>query len=446
MTSERRETRTGGRAATTGVIPGRYALAVGRPDTLGPVGWEWRPLSELARLESGHTPSRKKPEYWDGDIPWVGIRDATGNHGRRIDDTAQHTNELGIENSSARILPPNTVCLSRTASVGYVVVMGREMATSQDFVNWVCSEDLDWRYLKYVLLAEHESVKRFAHGTTHQTVYFPEVKAFHILAPPLDEQQQIAQVLSALDDKIESNRRIAKTLEEIVAELFKARFVDFVGHDDLVESELGPIPRGWAVVRLDQAATVLTRGRAPVYIDEGGTMVLNQKCVRGGRVLFEIARRHDEQSRSTDDRRVEIADVLVNSTGVGTLGRVSQVRWLPEPATVDGHVTLVRGAASEIVQDYLALSLMSRQAELERMAHGSTGQTELTRARLAQMPILVPPRTEQDLLQSYASPVREKIGTLERESLILSKIRDALLPRLISGDIRVGSTSTFASK
>ena len=134
-------------------------------------------------------------------MPWIGIKDATANHGRTIYDTIQHTNELGIANSSARILPAKTVCLSRTASVGYVVVMGRPMATSQDFVNWVCSPELDHRFLKYVLLSEQPAFLRFASGTTHQTIYFPEVKAFHICLPPPAEQAAIGHVLQTLDDK-----------------------------------------------------------------------------------------------------------------------------------------------------------------------------------------------------------------------------------------------------
>src|SRR5574340_1389612 len=174
--AKRGETKTGGRPATAGVIQGRYALSVGMPHTALPGGWHWTPLSDVARLETGHTPSRKHPEYWGGEIPWIGIKDATENHGRTIQDTNQHTNELGIVNSSARVLPANTVCLSRTASVGYVVVMGRPMATSQDFVNWVCSQRIDFRFLKYVLLAERSAFLRFASGTTHQTIYFPEVK------------------------------------------------------------------------------------------------------------------------------------------------------------------------------------------------------------------------------------------------------------------------------
>src|SRR5204863_3501281 len=133
-------------------------------------------------------PSRQHVEYWDGSIPWISIQDAKNHDGGRIDDTNEHVTELGIANSSARILPANTVCLSRTASVGYVVVMGQPMATSQDFVNWVCDEKkLDYRFLKYVLLAERGSFSRFPHGTTHHTIYFPEVKAFHICVPDISE-------------------------------------------------------------------------------------------------------------------------------------------------------------------------------------------------------------------------------------------------------------------
>jgi type I restriction enzyme S subunit len=160
-----------GRAATTGVIAGRCIISVGNPARSVPMGWKWSKLSDLARLETGHTPSRRHPEYWDGDIPWIGIKDAGANHGGWIDETAQHVSQLGLDNSSARLLPANTVCLSRTASIGYIVVMRHPMATSQDFVNWVCGRELDYRFLKYALLAERDAILMFAHGTTHQTIY-----------------------------------------------------------------------------------------------------------------------------------------------------------------------------------------------------------------------------------------------------------------------------------
>ncbi len=263
--------RTGGREATTGVIPGRVALSVGCPDLEPPKSWKWTSLSSVAQLESGHTPSRKHPEYWDGGIPWIGIKDATENHGRTLTDTYQHVSAIGLENSSARLLPANTVCLSRTASVGFVVVMGRPMATSQDFVNWVCGPNIEPNYLKYVLLAENEALWRFASGTTHQTIYYPEAKAFHVCLPPLAEQKAIAAVLGALDDKIELNRQMNATLEAMARALFQSWFVDFdpvrakldgrepVGLDPetaalfpsaFQESEFGPIPKGWIVGRV----------------------------------------------------------------------------------------------------------------------------------------------------------------------------------------------------
>jgi restriction endonuclease S subunit len=195
-------TRTGGREATLRHIPGKLSLAVGMPSTGARERWRWSALTDLARLESGHTPSRRHPEYWGGSVPWIGIQDARENHGHRITDTFQKTNELGIANSSARVLPANTVCLSRTASVGYVVVMGRPMATSQDFVNWVCSDKLKPDFLKYLILAEgRDGLLRYASGSVHQTIYFPEVKAFHICHPEPKEQLRIVRQCDALRDE-----------------------------------------------------------------------------------------------------------------------------------------------------------------------------------------------------------------------------------------------------
>ena len=197
--ADSRSTKTGGRDATLRHIRGDYSLSVGMPTTSPKDGWQWSSLSELSRLESGHTPSRKHSEYWGGTIPWLGIQDAREHHGGRISQTLQYTNELGIANSSARVLPPNTVCLSRTASVGYVVVTNAPMATSQDFVNWVCSAKLNPDFLKYLILAEgRKGLLRFASGSVHQTIYFPEAKAFHICHPSSKEQARIVAKLDAL--------------------------------------------------------------------------------------------------------------------------------------------------------------------------------------------------------------------------------------------------------
>jgi len=193
----------GGKMPTATVIKGRAAISVNDPQTGRPEGWEWISLLRVARQETGHTPSRKHPEYWDGDIPWLAIPDAGEHHGGFIYETHQHVTQEGLNNSSARLLPKDTVCLSRTASVGYIVIMGRAMATSQDFVTWTCSEALDPEYLMYALLAEGDHIKKFGKGSTHTTIYFPEVRALHICLAPIEEQREIVRIVKVTLGKYE---------------------------------------------------------------------------------------------------------------------------------------------------------------------------------------------------------------------------------------------------
>src|SRR5688500_7434472 len=105
------------------------------------------------------------------------------------------------------MLPANTVCLSRTASVGYAIILGRPMATSHDLVCRVCSDAVIPHFLKFLLLAEANSLPRFGRGSTHTTNYFPEVKAFHICLPPLAEQRRIVGKLELLLGKVSSSQQ-----------------------------------------------------------------------------------------------------------------------------------------------------------------------------------------------------------------------------------------------
>lgn len=178
-------------------------LSVGRDEPTPPPGWRWRTLSDLARLESGHTPSRRFPEYWaDGDIPWLALPDIRALDCRVATETGERTNALGIANSSARVLPAETVALSRTASVGFVTRFGCEMATSQDFVNWVCGPDLHSPYLMWLLRASRAFLRGLATGAVHQTVYTNVVKDFRICLPDLPVQRSIAARLDETFDLV----------------------------------------------------------------------------------------------------------------------------------------------------------------------------------------------------------------------------------------------------
>lgn len=235
----------GGREATESIIPGRAALSVNNPGTALPSGWAWIPLLRIARQETGHTPTRAKTEYWDGNIPWIGIRDAGANHGQIIADTIQHVTALGLENSSARLLPAGTVCLSRTASVGYVTIMGKEMATSQDFATWTCTSALLPEYLMYALMAEGDDIRNFGEGTTHTTIYFPEIRALHIGLAPLEEQAEIVRLVKLGLQRIE---QLFSSIENLANQ-----------HTTLTQSILAKAFRGELVPQdpADEPASVL---------------------------------------------------------------------------------------------------------------------------------------------------------------------------------------------
>ena len=199
-----------GRAASDSLRVGRAGLSVGHPGTQPPPKWSWVPLGRIAKMESGHTPSREHASYWNGDIAWIGIADAREHHGREIDQTFQTVTDDGIANSAARLLPARTVCLSRTASVGYVTILGRSMATSQDFANWICTKALVPEFLMYALLAEGDGLRSFGEGSTHTTIYFPELKALHLCLAPLEEQREIVRILQ---ERLASIDRLATVVQ-----------------------------------------------------------------------------------------------------------------------------------------------------------------------------------------------------------------------------------------
>lgn len=253
---------------TGDVIPGHPALCVGDPGTPVPEGWLWTPLVSIARMESGHTPSRRHPEWWGGSIPWIGIVDAREHHGVTIHRTIECTNEQGLANSAARLLPTGTVCISRTASVGYVVTMGKPMATSQDFVNWTPTEAVTSDWLRIVFLTDREAIRRFGKGSVHKTVYYPEWLSMHIALPPLAEQVRIVAEVErhlsradALASSIAQSKRRAQRLRRaILAAAFQGRLVSQDPNDEPASVLLDRVRAQAATAEAASAATP-RRGR-----------------------------------------------------------------------------------------------------------------------------------------------------------------------------------------
>lgn len=188
-----------------------------------PEHWTIPKIKFVARVESGHTPSRKKSEYWlDCNIPWFTLSDVWQlRNGRttHVYETSECVSELGLANSSARLLPKDTVILSRTASVGFSGILGRAMATSQDFVCWVCGPSLRPKYLLNVLRSMGEEFKRLLMGSTHKTIYMPDAYNFVTPLPPVEEQDEIVEYIErktrVIDGVIDREVRTVELLKEL---------------------------------------------------------------------------------------------------------------------------------------------------------------------------------------------------------------------------------------
>lgn len=214
-------------STTNGYYPSPIKTRLSENEPI-PKGWKWVDLQDVARLESGHTPSRRVPEYWEyGNVPWLSLKDIRGMTSRYVMDTIDKPTMLGIDNSSARILPKGTVAFCRTASVGNVVILGRDMATSQDFVDWVCGPNLLPEFLYEAFKASGPTFANEMQGSTHKTIYMPTVERFKLLLPPLSEQKRIADILDKADaihrKRQESIAHFGTLTESLFNEMFSHR-------------------------------------------------------------------------------------------------------------------------------------------------------------------------------------------------------------------------------
>lgn len=188
-----------------------------------PADWEVTKLTYVARLGSGHTPSRSEPSWWENcTIPWITTGEVSQMRGDRIErifETRERISELGLANSSAVLHPEGTVVLCRTASAGYSAIMGMPMATSQDFATWTCGPRLLPEYLLFCLRAMREDLLgRLAMGSTHQTIYMPDIEAITIPLPPVEVQVEIVDEVRRLTAQVDSAVDMVESVFSLLAE------------------------------------------------------------------------------------------------------------------------------------------------------------------------------------------------------------------------------------
>ena len=185
-----------------------------------PEHWALKKIKHTARMESGHTPDRKVEAYWvDCDIPWVSLND-TGflKDNDYISETAYTINELGIQNSSARLLPERVVVFSRDATIGRCAITTRPMAVSQHFIAWVCGEEILPEYLLLRLKSMTQELERLTFGATLKTIGMPDVKTLATPVPPISEQKEIVDYVAKAVSRLEEMSTKTQTAIELLQE------------------------------------------------------------------------------------------------------------------------------------------------------------------------------------------------------------------------------------
>ena len=417
-------------------------------------------LSDVINLIGGGTPKRSKKEYWNGDIPWLSVKDF--NHGGRyVEESGETITKLGLEKSSTKLLQPGMLIISARGTVGELAQLKSEMAFNQSCYGIDANTDyLQNDYLYYLLKLKIRELKSIAHGSVFDTITRETFENIEVGIPNQSTQKAIAHILGTLDDKIELNRKMNQTLEEIAKAIFKSWFVDYdpvrakaegrptglppeicdLFPDELVDSEIGEIPRGWVVSPISDFAlhnkkTVNPSKSGDTYehysipaFDSGQTPVLD----------FGV----DIKSNKTV--------VVEGSLLVSKLNPNTPRIWLPKPK--DAHeqicstefMVFTPNENANIAFLWGVFTSSSVSKRMEAMVTGTSKSHQRVKPKdVCNIEIGAP---NDRLMRTYGDivlPMLNRTINSISESNVIAELRDTLLPKLISGELRIPDAEKF---
>ncbi|RLP89287.1 restriction endonuclease subunit S [Micromonospora sp. BL4] len=400
--------------------------------------WATVPIRFAARLGTGHTPSRAKPEYWENcTIPWVTLADVWQLRSGATDylnETKENISEVGLANSAAVVHPAGTVILSRTASVGFSAIMKKGMATSQDFATWTCSPRLHPRFLLYVLRATAPDLRRIAAGSTHKTVYMPDIEQLRTPLPPINVQSALVAYLdravAGLDSLAEARRRQSALIENRLESVWSTRI------DQLMTAcRPTPLRRVTTAMCDGPFGSALTSSH---YTDQGARVIRLGNVGRAEFLPSDEA--YIAESYFFRLRRHEAMPGDLVIAGLGDknhpLGRASVVPAGLGPAIVKADCFRVRLDENRISHDFAAWALSSGPVsqQISALRRGSTrSRINLEVVRDIELPIpslaaqadLVEELSElRRICKSATAAISEQIGLIEerKRSLIAAAV------------------------
>ena len=423
--------------------------------------WIETSLGHVADFLSGGTPSKDRADYWGGAIPWVSAKDMKR---FRLEDTEDHITNDGAKNGT-KVVPAGTVFLLARGMTLLndvpICVSGQAMAFNQDVKALRPKSGVRNEFLPYLLLGRKErllsSVDLAGHGTGR--LNSDDLKSLDVLLPPEPQQRAIAHILGTLDDKIEVNRRMSETLEAMARALFKSWFVDFepvrakaegrdpglpphlaaLFPDRLVATEQGEIPEGWSQKPLSDIADFLNGLALQKYPASDPADSLP---------VIKIAELRNGISANTDRASKELPAKYVVNDGdflFSWSGSLLAKFWTEGEGALNQHLFKVR--SERYPAWFFAEWVQVHLEEFQRIAaFKATTMGHIQRSHLQAAMTNCPPDDTVARLGTAIQPLVQRTIQIDLESRTLAALRDTLLPKLISGELRVKDAETFLDR
>jgi len=396
-----------------------------------PKGWEWKQLGDISKLIGGGTPKRNMNEYWDnGNIVWLSPTDL-GKIGDiiYISDSKDKITQLGLDKSSAKLLPVGTVLYSSRATIGKIAINTIEVSTNQGFTNFICNENLNNRYLAYILSRFTPEITSLSNSTTFKEVSKTSLKKFQIPLPPLQEQQRIVTKLDTLFEKIDKVIALhQKNMDE--ADVFMGSVLNEV-FGELEEKKL------IVAKQLDECFIVKDGTHdSPKYVDNGFPLFTSKNLKDYGLDTSNFKSITKEDYEKINQRsKVDKGDLLFAM--IGTIGNPTIVNY--EPNFAIKNVALFKPLDNKSLITYLKYYFMSEKitTKMKNEANGATQKfVGLTYLRKFPFP-LVAVEVQQQIV-SYLDSISqktEKLKAIQKEKMqSLIALKASILDQAFRGE------------
>ena len=357
-------------------------------------------LSEIGQIVAGGTPKTKIEEYWNGDVPWITPKDLSSHAGMYISRGERNISQVGLDNSSAKLLPKGTVLFTSRAPIGYVAIARNEVTTNQGFKSIIVDDENDNIFIYYLLKNNIDIIENHANGSTFKEISGSVMKSLEFGIPSLREQKAIAHILSTLDDKIEVNNEINKTLENMAQAYFDDMFPNVAAGDTTIGEYITP-KRGKNLLSKDAIS-----GEVPV--------------IAGG---LSPATYHNVSNTQSP-----VITISASGANAGFVNLWTVPVWSSDSSFID------YGMTKDVYFWYVMLK--KRQKEIYDSQTGSA-QPHIYPKHITIMPTIKLNVDEINLYTKRVTPLFKKIANNLYEISKLQLIRDTLLPKLMSGEIRV---------